>query len=160
MAVKRGNNFVCRPTKTNTVLVIVAAQHHFYFRQKSLIDYDRKKMSVWGQWRLQILPNNQEEASHQPISPSWACYTISFIFLINFLALKVCGGGGGGLKGVSSTLHLQWRVMNCLNSNVNLNCPCWNNNEFENEHKIKAALLRFFPPVLSHIILSNVNLTC
>lgn len=65
----------------------------FIFRQESLIEYDREKMRVWGRWHLQILPNNCEDASDQPVSPSCACYLISYIFLINFTGMKVCGGG-------------------------------------------------------------------
>lgn len=79
---------------TNVPLVVVAAEARFYFRQELLIEYDRKKMRVWGRWRLQILPNNWEDASDQPVSPSCACYLISYIFLINFSGIKVCGGGG------------------------------------------------------------------
>lgn len=68
-------------------------QPHFYFRQESLIEYDREKMRVWGRWRLQILPNNQEDASDQPVSPSCACYLINFILLFNFTGMKVCCRG-------------------------------------------------------------------
>lgn len=84
---------------TNVLLVVVMPDTCFYFRQESLIEYDRKKMRVWGRWRLQILPNNREDASDQPVSPSCTCYLISFIFLINFTGMKVCGGRreGGGL---------------------------------------------------------------
>lgn len=76
------------------LLVMVAAENHFYFRHESLIEYDREKMRVWGRWCLQILPNNQEDASDQPVSPSCACYFISFIFLVNFTWMKVCGAVG------------------------------------------------------------------
>lgn len=51
----------------------------FYFRQEWLIENDREKMRVWGRWRLQILPNNQEDASDLPVPPARACYLISFI---------------------------------------------------------------------------------
>lgn len=78
---------------TVALLVMVAAENHFYFRHESLIEYDREKMRVWGRWCLQILPNNQEDASDQPVSPSCACYFISFIFLVNFTWMKVCGWG-------------------------------------------------------------------
>lgn len=107
---------------TNVPLVVVAAEARFYFRQELLIEYDRKKMRVWGRWRLQILPNNREDASDQPVSPSCACYLISYIFLINFSGIKVCGGG------VSSTLHLQWRG------------TVWNSNVILNSHRLDANL--------------------
>lgn len=107
---------------TNVPLVVVAAEARFYFRQELLIEYDRKKMRVWGRWRLQILPNNWEDASDQPVSPSCACYLISYIFLINFSGIKVCGGG------VSSTLHLQWRG------------TVWNSNVILNSHRLDANL--------------------
>lgn len=93
---------VCVPASHTIIpLVTVAAEACFYFRQESLIEYDREKMRVWGWWRLQILPNNQEDASDQPVSPSCACYLISFIFLVNFTGMKVCGGGGGARGAVS-----------------------------------------------------------
>lgn len=63
----------------------------FYFHQESLIEYDREKMRVWGRWRLQTLPNNQQDASYQPVSPSCACYLISYILFVNFTGMKVCG---------------------------------------------------------------------
>lgn len=63
-----------------------------------------------------------EDASDQPVSPSCACYLISYIFLINFSGIKVCGGG------VSSTLHLQWRG------------TVWNSNVILNSHRLDANL--------------------
>lgn len=65
-------------------------QTRFYFRQESLIKYDREKMRVWG---LQILPNNHEDASDQPVSPSCARYLVNFIFLVNFTGMQVCCEG-------------------------------------------------------------------
>lgn len=103
--------------------VPVATKACFYFRQESLIEYDREKMRVWGRWRLQILPNNQEDASDQPVSPSCACYLISFILLVNSTGMKVWGGG------VSSTVHLQWG-RTIWNSSAILMCPCLETSEF------------------------------
>lgn len=92
-----GNDFFKAPTVTKKNCTLqprhpCAAKACPYFRQKWLIGYDREKMRVWGRWRLQILPNNQEDASDRPVSPSCACYLISFILLINFTGMKVCVG--------------------------------------------------------------------
>lgn len=132
---------------TNVPLVVVAAEARFYFRQELLIEYDRKKMRVWGRWCLQILPNNWEDASDQPVSPSCACYLISYIFLINFSGIKVCGGG------VSSTLHLQWRGT-VWNSNVIAWMQIWIWGG-EKERK-KKKIMKLF--MLFHIVL-RVTLT-
>lgn len=118
-------------SSASVLLVMVIPDTCFYFRQESLIEYDREKMRVWGQWHLQILPNNREDASDQPVSPSCACYLISFIFLINFTGMKVCGDVGWGLGSHQPCTYSE-RQWTASNSNVTLNCPRLNTNESDN----------------------------